>query len=66
MYRVVLTKRAVKGLDRAPDNVRRKATEAIEALQQSFAPARLFDVKAERHERHFPNKIGRLAINLRV
>ncbi|MDH2900209.1 MAG: hypothetical protein PXY39_04490 [archaeon] len=45
MYHVVLTKRAIKGLDRAPDHIRKKATEAIQALQESFAPAKLFDVK---------------------
>lgn len=45
MYRVVLTKRAVKGLDKAPEHISKKASEAIEALQNSFAPVKLFDVK---------------------
>ncbi|MDV3243966.1 MAG: type II toxin-antitoxin system RelE/ParE family toxin [Nitrososphaerales archaeon] len=45
MYRVVLTKRAAKGLEKAPEHVRRKSIEALDALQQSFAPVKLFDVK---------------------
>ena len=45
MYRVVLTKRAVKGLEKAPEHIRKKAVEALDALQQTFAPVKLFDVK---------------------
>ena len=45
MYRVVLTKRATKGLEKAPGHVRKRAVEAIDALQQTFAPVKLFDVK---------------------
>jgi mRNA interferase RelE/StbE len=45
LYRVVLTKRAIKDLDRAPDHINKRASEAIEALQESFAPVKLFDVK---------------------
>ena len=45
MYRVVLTKRAIKGLERAPEHIRKKAVEAIDVLQQTFAPVKLFDVK---------------------
>lgn len=43
--RVVLTTRAVKGLEGAPGHVQRKATEAIDALQETFAPVKSFDVK---------------------
>jgi len=45
LYRVVLTKRAIKGLERAPEHIRKKAVEAIDVLQQTFAPVKLFDVK---------------------
>lgn len=45
MYRVVLTKRASNGLQRAPEHVKRRSTEALDALQESFAPVKLFDVK---------------------
>jgi mRNA interferase RelE/StbE len=45
LYRVVLTRRATKGLEKAPDHVRKRAVEAIDALQQTFAPVKLFDVK---------------------
>ncbi len=45
MYRVVLTNRASKGLERAPEHVREKAVEAIDTLQYTFAPVKLFDVK---------------------
>ena len=45
MYRVVLTRRARKGLEKSPGHVRRKSVDAIDALQQSFAPVKLFDVK---------------------
>jgi mRNA interferase RelE/StbE len=45
LYRVVLTKKAGKGLEKAPGHVKKKAVEAIDALQESFAPVKLFDVK---------------------
>ncbi|MDG6925936.1 MAG: type II toxin-antitoxin system RelE/ParE family toxin [Nitrososphaerota archaeon] len=45
MYRVVLTRKATKGIEKAPDHIRKRAAEAIEALQESFAPVKLFDVK---------------------
>lgn len=45
MYRVILTKRASKGLEKAPEHIRRKSIEALDTLQQSFAPVKLFDVK---------------------
>lgn len=45
MYHVVLTKRAKKGLDKAPDHFRKRYVEALDALQQTFAPVKLFDVK---------------------
>ncbi len=45
MYRVVLTKRARKGLEKAPEHIRKKCIEALDALQESFAPVKLFDVK---------------------
>jgi mRNA interferase RelE/StbE len=45
LYRVVLTNRASKGLEKAPEHVRKRSIEAIDALQQSFAPIKLFDVK---------------------
>lgn len=45
MYRVILTKRASKGLDKAPEHIKRRSIEALDALQQSFAPVKLFDVK---------------------
>jgi mRNA interferase RelE/StbE len=45
LYRVVLTKRAVKSLEKFPEHIRKRAVEAIDALQQTFAPVKLFDVK---------------------
>ncbi len=45
MYRVILTKRARKGLEKAPEHIRKKSIEALDALQESFAPVKLFDVK---------------------
>ena len=40
-----MTKRAVKGLEKAPKHIRTKAIEALDVLQQTFAPVKLFDVK---------------------
>ena len=45
MNRVVLTKRAAKGLEKAPEHIRKKSVDAIDALQETFAPVKLFDVK---------------------
>jgi mRNA interferase RelE/StbE len=45
MYRVVLTKRASKGFGKAPEHVQERVGEVMEALQQTFAPVKLFDVK---------------------
>jgi mRNA interferase RelE/StbE len=45
LYRVVLTKRATKGLEKAPAHIKKRAVEVIDALQESFAPVKLFDVK---------------------
>lgn len=45
MQRVLLTHRASKGLKRAPEHVKKRLIEALDALQQSFAPVKLFDVK---------------------
>jgi mRNA interferase RelE/StbE len=45
LYRVVLANRASKGLEKAPEHIRKKAVEAIDALQYTFAPVKLFDVK---------------------
>lgn len=45
MYRVVLTNRALKGLEEAPEHIKKRLIEALDALQQSFAPVKLFDVK---------------------
>jgi mRNA interferase RelE/StbE len=45
LHRVILTKRARKGLEKAPEHIRRKSIEALDALQYSFAPVKLFDVK---------------------
>lgn len=41
----MLTSRARKGLEKTPEHVRRRLVGAIDALQQSFAPIKLFDVK---------------------
>ena len=32
-------------MERAPEHVRKRIIEALDALQQSFAPVKLFDVK---------------------
>ncbi len=45
MYRVILTKKATKGLDKAPDHIKARVIQVIDALQESFAPVKLFDVK---------------------
>lgn len=45
MYRVVLTRRATKGLEKAPKHIKTRAVEALDALQGSFAPVKQFDVK---------------------
>jgi mRNA-degrading endonuclease RelE of RelBE toxin-antitoxin system len=45
LYRVILAKRARKGLEKAPEHVRKKSIEALDALQESSAPVKLFDVK---------------------
>jgi len=45
LYRVVLTKKATNGVEKAPDHIKKRAAEAIDALQESFAPVKLFDVK---------------------
>jgi hypothetical protein len=34
-----------KGLEKAPEHIRKRSIEALDALQQSFAPVKLFDVK---------------------
>ena len=59
MYRVVLTNRANKGLKKAPEHVRKRFVEALDALQQSFAPVKLFDVKKLKgYEGAFRIRIG--------
>jgi mRNA interferase RelE/StbE len=45
LYRIVLTNRAAKGLDSAPQHVQKRIGEALDALRESFAPVKLFDVK---------------------
>ena len=45
MYRVVLTRRAEKGLAKSPKQIQEKTAIATEALQNSFAPSKMFDVK---------------------
>lgn len=45
MYRVVLTKKTVKDLERAPRYIKNRVVEAIDALQESFAPVKRYDVK---------------------
>jgi len=45
LYRVVLTNRAVKGLDAAPPHIQRRVPEVLDALRETFAPVKLFDVK---------------------
>jgi mRNA interferase RelE/StbE len=59
LYRVVLSKRARKGLEKAPDYVRKRSIEALDALQESFAPVKLFDVKRLKgYESVFRIRIG--------
>lgn len=45
MYRVVLTKRATKGLEQAPQHIKKRTVEVLDALRESFAPVKQFDVK---------------------
>lgn len=45
MYRVLLTRRAEMNLEKSPTQIRVKMAEAIETLQNSFAPSKSFDVK---------------------
>jgi len=40
-----LTRRAEKSLSRSAKQIQRNVAAAIEALQYSFAPSRMFDVK---------------------
>jgi len=59
LHRVVLTNRANKGLKKAPEHVRKRFVEALDALQQSFAPVKLFDVKRLKgYEDTFRIRIG--------
>jgi mRNA interferase RelE/StbE len=59
LYRVVLTKRAIKGLEKSPEHVKRKGIEALDTLQESFAPVKLFDVKKLKgYENVFRIRIG--------
>jgi mRNA interferase RelE/StbE len=59
LYRVALTNRASKGLKKAPGHVRKRFIEALDALQQSFAPVKLFDVKKLKgYEDTFRIRIG--------
>jgi len=59
LYHVVLTNRAGKELKKAPEHVRKRFIEAIDALQQSFAPVKLFDVKKLKgYEDTFRIRIG--------
>ena len=36
MYQVILTKRAAKGLERAPEHVRRRSVEVLDALRETL------------------------------
>jgi mRNA-degrading endonuclease RelE of RelBE toxin-antitoxin system len=45
LHRVVLTRSALETLERAPEHVKRRIAEALDALQQSFAPVGHFDVR---------------------
>ena len=38
-------KTSSQGLEKAPDYISKRASEAINALEESFAPVKLFDVK---------------------
>jgi mRNA interferase RelE/StbE len=59
LYRVILAKRARKGLEKAPEHIRKKSIEALDALQESFAPVKLFDVKRLKgYEEVFRIRIG--------
>jgi len=44
LNRVVLTKRAKKGLEKAPEHIRRRSIEALNALQETFAPVKAFEI----------------------
>jgi mRNA interferase RelE/StbE len=59
LHRVILTKRASKGLEKAPEHIKRSSIEALDTLQQSSAPVKLFDVKKLKGtERVFRIRIG--------
>lgn len=45
--------RASKGLKKAPEHVRKRFVEALDALLQSFAPVKLFDVKKTKGLRRY-------------
>lgn len=45
MYHVILTRRATRGLGKAPEHIKKRIVEALDALQESFAPVKQFDVK---------------------
>ena len=42
---MILTKKAAKGLDKAPDYISERISKAIDTLAESFAPVKSFDVK---------------------
>ena len=59
MHRVVLTRKATKGLERAPEHIKKRVVEALDTLQGSFAPVKQFDVKRlEGAEGTFKIRIG--------
>ena len=45
MYRVLLTRRATKGFEKAPEHIKKRVVEALDALRESFAPVKQFDVR---------------------
>ena len=63
MHRVVLAKSAIKTLESAREPIKRRIAEALDALQQSFAPVGRFDVKRLRGMKGtFTIRIGGLGI----
>jgi mRNA-degrading endonuclease RelE of RelBE toxin-antitoxin system len=45
LHRVVITRSAIKTLESAPEQVKWRIAEALDALEQSFAPLGQFDVR---------------------
>jgi mRNA interferase RelE/StbE len=66
MYKVALTKKAIKNFQKLPDNLRDRWGEVFDELQYSFAPLRLDVKKLKGFKNTYRIRLGSWRIIYRV